>query len=88
MHATLGTAHDRLVIDNAVRLRQFPTQYIERVVEDTQQDVHYDFIHTTWPDCPRHGRHPLWLKDGSWWCEKDGIRVAALGALASTLGAT
>ena len=84
LHATIGAAHDRLVLENAERLRQFidePDTYIERVVEDTQQDIHDYFIDTTWPQCPHHHGHPLWLHDRGWWCEKDGVLVAALGNL-------
>jgi len=84
LHATIGSGHDQLVLQNASPLREFidePGQYIERVVEGTQQDIHDLFIDTTWPQCPRHHRHPLWLHAGSWWCEKDGIRVATVGGL-------
>jgi hypothetical protein len=84
LHATIGRKHDQLVVDNAERLRQFidrPDEYLERVVEDTQQDIHDFFIDTTWPRCPLHQRHPLWLHDRGWWCEKDKVLVAALGSL-------
>jgi len=89
LHATIGTGHDQIPVENAIRLRLFieeTDRYIERVVEDTQQDIHDFFIDTDWPRCPRHRRHPLWLHDGAWWCEADGIRVAGLGELATILG--
>jgi len=55
LHATIGREHDQLVLENARRLRQFNDEaktYTERVVEDTQQDIHDYFINTTWPTCP------------------------------------
>jgi uncharacterized membrane protein len=52
-----------------------------RVVEDVQQAMHDCFVDTVWPQCPRHASHPLWLHDGVWMCEKDGVAIAALGAL-------
>ena len=79
-----------LWLENATRLRQFIEErasYLDRVVEDTQQAIHDDFIDTTWPRCPRHHRHPLWLHNGGWWCEEDGICIASLGELAKALGA-
>jgi len=87
LHATVGDKYDHLAINNATRVREFvddPTYYIEKVVEDTQQDLHDLFIDTTWPRCPRHA-HPLWLHDGSWWCEKDKARIARLGELESLI---
>ena len=83
LHATVGTSHDYLAKDNAVRCRQFiddVTIYCQRVVDDTQQDIHDEFIDTVWPQCPRHA-HPLWFRDDWWWCERDGHRVAPLGQL-------
>lgn len=41
-----------------------------------------EFVDTVWPKCPRH-RHPLWFRDGSWWCERDDLCVARLGELES-----
>jgi hypothetical protein len=91
LHATRGSAHDWLVEANAVRLREFiedPGRYFEQVVEDSQQDIQDEFIDTAWPQCPRHHHHPLWLHDGAWWCEQDGLRIAPIGGLAQTIGAT
>jgi hypothetical protein len=85
LHATVGRDHDDLAQGNAVRLREFiedPESYIRRVVDDTQQEIHDGFIDTVWPRCPRHP-HPLWFRDGSWWCERDEERVAPLGGLES-----
>ena len=83
LRATTRAGHDYLALNNATRLRQFiddVTSYIQCVVEDTQQDMHDEFIDTAWPRCPRHA-HPLWFRDGAWWCERDGLRVAPLGEL-------
>jgi hypothetical protein len=83
LHATIGVGHDHLVLNNAVRLRQFiddAAGYIQRVVDATQQDIHDEFVDTVWPKCPRHA-HPLLFRDGSWWCERDERCVAPLGGL-------
>jgi hypothetical protein len=85
LHATVGTGHDYLAVDNAFRLREFiddVASYIQKVVDDTQQDMHDEFVDTVWPKCPRH-RHPLWFRDGSWCCERDDLCVARLGELES-----
>jgi hypothetical protein len=50
-------------------------------VNDVQQYFHDTFVDTTWPACPRHPRHPLWYRAGSWWCVQDGVAVASLGEL-------
>ena len=89
LHATVGAGHDYLALKNAVRQRQFvddATSYVERVVEETQQNIHDEFVDTVWPRCPRHA-HPLWFRDGSWWCERDDLRVAPLGELATNSAA-
>lgn len=83
--ATIGPGHEELAARNASRVRQFiddANDYVARVVDDTQQDVHDLRIDTTWPECPRHQRHPLWVHDHAWWCETDRVRVADLGDLA------
>ena len=85
LHETVGAGHDYLAQNNAVRLRVFiddVDSYVQQVVDDTQQDIHDEFIDTVWPQCPRHG-HPLWFRDGSWWCERDQQLVAHLGELGS-----
>lgn len=35
--------------------------FVARVLEETQQWLHDTFVDTTWPRCPEHGNHPLWL---------------------------
>src|SRR5262245_22627679 len=55
--------------------------YIDKVVEEVQQEIHDLFIDTTWPTCPFHPNHPLWLGNGYWVCAQNGVRVAPLGGL-------
>src|SRR5919206_4643576 len=89
--AVHGDDHQQLIRDEADRVREFKREYdpacdaesyADKVVEDVQQRLMDEFIDTTWPACPRHGKHPLWYRDGSWWCEKDGVAVAPPGGLA------
>lgn len=53
------------------------------VVDGVQQTAHDLFWDTTWPACPRHGRHPLWYDEDqrAWCCYQDGVAIAALGSL-------
>ena len=84
--ATLGVAHEGLIREKAAWARQFRDElgaYTEKVVEDVQQYFHDCFIDTTWPRCPIHPNHPLWLHEGHWTCEGDGVIVARLGELRS-----
>jgi hypothetical protein len=60
--------------------------YTQRVVDDVQQYFHDTHLHTTWPPCPRHVNHPLWYKDGWWWCERDQMRIVKLGDLSALKG--
>jgi hypothetical protein len=86
LRATVGVGHDDLALSNAVRLRRLiddVASYIQKVVDDTQQDMHDEFVDMMWPKCPRH-THPLWFRDGSWWWERDGLCAARLGDLEST----
>jgi hypothetical protein len=87
LQATLGPGHESLARENARRLRQFIAddreRYLEAVVEATQQDLHDEFIDTDWPACPLHGRHPLWVHAGAWWCEQASVAVAPVGQLAT-----
>lgn len=55
-----------------------------RVMESVQQRMHDEFIHTSWPECPTHGEHPLWLtetKPWEWRCR--GLSIG-LGQLPKT----
>ena len=79
---TVGDAHRGLVQDTAARVRQLKIADRDaKIVDDVQQALHDEFVDTTWPTCPRHNRHPLWYRDGAWWCEQDAVRVAVLGEL-------
>jgi len=56
------------------------------LTENIQQRLHDEFIDTTWPACPIHHRHPLWLneEDGGpwfWRCLETGQAIAPLGGL-------
>jgi hypothetical protein len=80
--ATLGHAHDKLIADIAADVRELHVAgEAEKVVNDVQQYFHDTSVDPTWPTCPRHGKHPLWYRDGSWWCVEDGVAVARLGQL-------
>jgi hypothetical protein len=87
--ATLGSGHETSIRETAARVREFqddPVDYRQTVVDDVQQYFHDVFIDTTWPRCPLHSNHPLWLHDGHWICEKDRIVVARLGELRAESG--
>jgi hypothetical protein len=86
VEATLGPGHEAAVRSNALRVASFgddPVYYRDKLVEDVQQYFHDCFVDTTWPTCPRHSKHPLWLHDESWYCERDAEAIARLGALGS-----
>jgi hypothetical protein len=53
--------------------------FLDWLVNDVQQYFHDVYIDTTWPACPRHPNHPLWLR-GEWWCCGED-RIARLGEL-------
>lgn len=73
-------------VDLALTFITEPEHFTEWVVERAQQVLHDTFEDTTWPRCPRHGRHPLWLRwnngDPTWCCDTDNTPVARLGELA------
>jgi hypothetical protein len=59
---------------------------VAEAVEQLQQRLHDTFVDTTWPACPRHRRHPLWLGEAerggiAWCCPRDRAAIAPLGAL-------
>ena len=58
---------------------------VGKVVEDVQQRLVDEHIVTTWPGCPVHRRHPLWLGDGAWHCERDRRLIAPPGELGEVL---
>jgi hypothetical protein len=80
--STVGEQHLALIDHAAESLRVLdPPIDPAKLVDDVQQFIHDLFIDTTWPRCPVHHRHPLWYRDGSWWCDRDHLAVAELGAL-------
>jgi len=79
---TLGEQYRQLVTDavkNVATLEM--SESASKVVDDVQQRVHDERIDTTWPACPLHPNHPLSYEAGGWWCERDGVQIAAVGAL-------
>ena len=85
VESTVGPGYEADIRYYAASKREldYPELYWELVVESVQQEFHDCFIHTTWPPCPRHHRHPLWLHGEHWTCEQDGVAIARLGELAS-----
>jgi hypothetical protein len=85
---TVGERYRRRVAEtaqNAARLEIADPD--TKLVEDVQQEFHDTFVDTTWPACPRHGRHPLWYReDGWWWCEQDQVAICKLGEVATLSG--
>jgi hypothetical protein len=86
--ATLGAPHDSAVGMFAAAIRDWyqgdPDSYVQHVVDEVQQHFHDTFIDTSWPSCPRHPNHPLWLRDGWWCCDKEKVRIVKLGEIETT----
>jgi hypothetical protein len=62
--------------------------FLARVVEETQQWLHDTFIETTWPRCPEHANHPLWLNDeesSGWACPATKRMLCPVGQLATRI---
>ena len=53
---TLGPGYENIAQSNASRCGSLGPEedYVERVVTDVQQEIHDEFIETSWPPCPRH----------------------------------
>ena len=82
VQATLGDPHRALIEGVVADVQELDIgRKAEKVVNDVQQYFHDTALDTTWPTCPRHARHPLWYRGGSWWCVEDGVAVAKLGEL-------
>ena len=91
VQVTLGTGQKGAIRREASMRRQFynspdairvtPEEYAFNLAEEIQQYFHDCHIDSTWPACPFHQRHPLWLHDGNWVCEQSQQRVARLGEL-------
>lgn len=74
VHSTLGWPHaeaKNFVLDTAAVILDFIEDdewtFVDRVIGNVQQRMHDEFIHTSWPECPAHGRHPLWLASEQPW---------------------
>ena len=86
VEATIGPDYEAVVLDNAVNVASFaddPVRYRDKLVEDVQQHFHDSFVDVTWPTCPRHSKHPLWLRGDSWYCAQDDEAIAELRELRS-----
>ena len=80
--ATLGGEYAELIRKEAAWQREFANSpnvvrievkdYEQRVVEIVQQEFLDSHIDTTWPSCPFHARHPLWVHNRHWVCEQRG----------------
>ena len=91
VEATIGPGQESAIRHEASVRRDFfnapnvrgvsYNEYLEKVAAEVQQHFHDCFVDTTWPTCPFHARHPLWLRDGSWTCEQSNASVARLGEL-------
>ena len=82
--ATIGAGYEGSIRHAAAHVRTFrddPDDYTDKVVEDVQQEFHDLFIDTTWPACPFHPNHPLWLHNEQWVCERTQTPIAPLGGL-------
>jgi len=58
--------------------------YERGVTEYVQQEFLDSHIDTTWPTCPFHARHPLWVHKRQWVCEELNVPVAPIGGLRAT----
>lgn len=85
VQATLGDSHRALIEGVVADVQQLDVDgKPEKVINDVQQYFHDTFADPTWPTCPRHPNHPLWYRNGSWWCVQDRVAIAQLGALSGT----
>ena len=92
--ATLGGEYAESIRKEAAWQREFANSpnvvrievedYEQRVVENVQQEFMDLHIDTTWPSCPFHARHPLWVHNRQWVCEQLGAAVAPVGRLRAT----
>lgn len=78
---TLGPRYKAIVHDAAANVQAFGlAARCEKLVEDVQQ-YFQDAFDSNWPACPRHPAHALSYRDGAWWCDREGIPIAAVGDL-------
>ena len=82
---TVGESYRHIIAGVAEDVRELDiSDRAEKVVGDVQQYFHDTGVDAVWPKCPRHGQHPLWYRNGAWWCVQDGVAVARLGELPPT----
>jgi hypothetical protein len=80
--ATVGSGHEQAIAADAAHRREYSfgvARYADDVADDVQQRMHDEHVDTSWPSCPRHPNHPMWMHRGVWCC--DGAPIAPLGAL-------
>jgi hypothetical protein len=87
--ATLGyTPEEARRVVQSVGSGQYGDQGVTSVAEVIQQWLHDTFLDTTWPQCPEHRRHPLWLNEDVppiWTCDETQQPICALGQLGTIL---
>jgi hypothetical protein len=85
--ATLGyTPEDARRVVRSVGSGQYGDHGTKNLAEVVQQWLHDTFLDTTWPQCPDHRRHPLWLDDAQppmWTCDETERPMCPLGQLGS-----
>lgn len=91
VQTTLGRSYEPLIRQTAEEHRLFfdlhagedesvLDQFFDRVVDDTQRYFHR-FVDTSWPPCPVHPHHALWLVDDHWTCKETENAHGRLGEL-------
>jgi hypothetical protein len=89
--ATLGWTVDqaRQVVATAGTVYEQDPEFVAfQVAEEVQQWLHDSFLDTSWPPCPSHRHHPLWLAEEppfTWHCPRDATAVAPLGQLGTVV---
>jgi hypothetical protein len=84
--ATLGWSREdaeEFVFENACSWESGVPRLVV-LAESVQQRLHDDRIDTTWPACPDHPSHPLWLTrtlPAIWTCPSTDKAVRVLGEL-------
>lgn len=84
VEATCGGGHAEVIGPialSASACADTAEEYEQRVVDQVQQYFHDTCVDTTWPACPLHRNHPLWLMGGWWTCKRNGVSIARLGEL-------
>jgi hypothetical protein len=78
IRSTIGARLADDVARRAAELRMFASgfdDFRQRLVEDIQQQIHDEFIDTSWPACPGARNHPLWFADGQWRCHTHDVAI-------------